>query len=491
MRKEITACLIVKDEASNIRRCLDSINDICDEIIVIDTGSTDGTLEILSERGIEPTIIKWKDDFSYARNIALEKATKEFILSIDADEVLINPSAVIDTINNAQDNIGGWLVEIASPASMTDTNHLYFGKNVRLFRNNLNIRYEGIIHEQITPSIKNAGLLLSNSKIMINHRGYFDKATTLTKHKRNLALLLKAHELEPTNPNHNYYAGKSLMVLKEYATATAMFQKALDLLAADNPMRQQVLNALAHNELLDGDFISANVHAKESIALQQRQMHAYLILGESEFQLGNYEDARKHFKSMLVQRNNNDNILNCVGDYIIPPEEVYFRAGKAALANKQYELASADFKNGLKINPSDVNNIAGLANVMFKLHNFINARNLLSKALKIAPQNTEIANFYQIVTQKLTHTHLSIPEQEQTLSVCMIVRNEETILPKCLNSIKEIADEIIIVDTGSTDRTKEIAKSYGAKLFDFAWIDDFSEAQRFANARDYGLDIIH
>ena len=65
----------------------------------------------------------------------------------------------------------------------------------------------------------------------------------------------------------------------------------------------------------------------------------------------------------------------------------------------------------------------------------------------------------------------------QTISLCMITKNEENCLEQCLNSVKEIADEIIIVDTGSTDKTKEIAKKFNAKIFDFKWCDDFSAAR--------------
>lgn len=74
------------------------------------------------------------------------------------------------------------------------------------------------------------------------------------------------------------------------------------------------------------------------------------------------------------------------------------------------------------------------------------------------------------------------------ISLCMIVRNEEKSLPRCLASVEGLADEIIIVDTGSEDRTKEIAGAYGAVIYDFTWIDDFSAARNYAFSkatRDY------
>lgn len=67
-----------------------------------------------------------------------------------------------------------------------------------------------------------------------------------------------------------------------------------------------------------------------------------------------------------------------------------------------------------------------------------------------------------------------------TISLCMIVKNEEDVLARCLDSVKDIANEIIIVDTGSTDKTKEIARNYTDKIFDFQWIDDFSAARNFS-----------
>ena len=66
------------------------------------------------------------------------------------------------------------------------------------------------------------------------------------------------------------------------------------------------------------------------------------------------------------------------------------------------------------------------------------------------------------------------------ISLCMIVKNEERVLERCLSSVCDLMDEIIIVDTGSTDRTKEIAGKYTSRIYDFTWCNDFSKARNFA-----------
>ncbi len=73
-----------------------------------------------------------------------------------------------------------------------------------------------------------------------------------------------------------------------------------------------------------------------------------------------------------------------------------------------------------------------------------------------------------------------------TVSLCMIVKNEEKVLARCLDSVKDLVDEIIIVDTGSDDRTKEIAAGYTEKLYDFVWTGDFAEARNFSFSKATG-----
>ena len=84
----ISLCMIVKNESAVLARCLDSIADLMDEIIIVDTGSTDNTKEIAAQYTSRIYDFKWTSDFSAARNFSFSKATMEYIYTADADEIL-------------------------------------------------------------------------------------------------------------------------------------------------------------------------------------------------------------------------------------------------------------------------------------------------------------------------------------------------------------------------------------------------------------------
>ena len=80
----------------------------------------------------------------------------------------------------------------------------------------------------------------------------------------------------------------------------------------------------------------------------------------------------------------------------------------------------------------------------------------------------------------------AVPVRTVRISLTMIVKNEEANLPHCLESVAGLFDEIVVVDTGSKDRTREIAREFGARVFDFVWVDDFAAARNAALARATG-----
>lgn len=170
----VSLCLIVKDDARMLPRCLKSVRSLVREVIVVDTGSTDETKEIAKDFGARTFALAWHNDFAEARNFSLNQATSEWILVLDADEVLVYDSEK-DFAKLLEDpEIDGYFVKIVnllgSPPELDTSEDL----DIRLFRNKPDYRFEGSINEQIRPVItRSAGeKALKRAPLTIYHDGF-------------------------------------------------------------------------------------------------------------------------------------------------------------------------------------------------------------------------------------------------------------------------------------------------------------------------------
>ena len=144
----ITAALIARDEERVIDDCLASVQGHVDEIIVVDTGSRDATPDIVRRRGGRLLHRAWDDDFAAPRNMALDAATGDWILYIDADERLIVPASLSLRDELTPRDLAGMLVNFRPKLNYTE----YL--EIRLFRNDPRIRFSGVIHERIMPHFR-------------------------------------------------------------------------------------------------------------------------------------------------------------------------------------------------------------------------------------------------------------------------------------------------------------------------------------------------
>ena len=225
--KTLSVCMIVKDEEKNIKRCLESIKDLADEIIVVDTGSSDNTVEILKEYNVKIGYFKWNKNFSDARNKSLEMATKDWILFLDADEQIPDEEIpkIKDLINNTPlEAINFRLVNIVQNNNFGDSLVL------RLFKNNPNYRFVGKMHEQISLSItkisgdKSIGL----SDIKILHYGYDPQSCDInSKIERNLNLL-ESYDENEKNGYYYYSLGNEYSRINNFEKALNSYYKAFD-----------------------------------------------------------------------------------------------------------------------------------------------------------------------------------------------------------------------------------------------------------------------
>ena len=200
---KVTAVIIVLNEERCIERCLDSLINSVDEIIVVDTGSTDSTLNILDKyTNIQLYKYSWENDFAKARNFAKSKVTSGWIFFIDADEWL-NNSPILGNFLNHFNNFPNIDSLIISP-SITNSNEHNSLFIPRIFKSNKNINYFGKIHEELRNA--DSELLNMSFNLEINHDGY-DNNVIDSKEKihRNISLLKDMIEIEPNNPRWVYF----------------------------------------------------------------------------------------------------------------------------------------------------------------------------------------------------------------------------------------------------------------------------------------------
>lgn len=224
VRPFLTASLIVKNEERVLGDCLASIAPVVDEIVIADTGSTDRSREIAESYGARVIDFPWTGEFAAARNAALEASRGRWILYIDADERLAPTSREqVHSMLAAHDLVAArlWL----RPA----TGFTIF-REYRLFLNHPEIRFQGIIHEKVTPDIKRLaetqGLRVALVDLFLDHVGY--DGPQEHKHRRNLPLLQAELARDSENAYNWHHLGRVHEGLGDRPAALKAWQRALE-----------------------------------------------------------------------------------------------------------------------------------------------------------------------------------------------------------------------------------------------------------------------
>lgn len=209
----LSVCLIVLNEASRLREALDSVREVADEILVADTGSTDGTADLAASLGARVSRFGWIDDFAAARNYVFGHARGEWILSLDADECLEDPRTLPLLTGDAyrvrivDDGVESW--------------------RVRLFRRAAAPPMVGRIHERFDPP-----LTAQDSEVRLIHTGY-SGGPSEAKHRRNLPLLMAELREHPDRMDIRVELARTLSAVAD-PRATVAVDEALSLVDPDS-----------------------------------------------------------------------------------------------------------------------------------------------------------------------------------------------------------------------------------------------------------------
>ncbi len=229
-RPLLSLCMIVKDEAENLPRCLKSVQGIVDEIIVVDTGSTDETPKIAQRYGAKVIPFEWTGSFSDARNESLKHATGEWILWLDADEALAEGKERLRVLLEESADCDGFVLPMVSFTGFRSHREGHVHPAFRLFRNLKGIRFERDLHEQITLSIRS---LKPEAKfgvlpVWIEHYGYLVPIVQRKqKVQRNLDLAKKELKANPFDPFAWFNLGREYLRLQQWERAFYCLRRAM------------------------------------------------------------------------------------------------------------------------------------------------------------------------------------------------------------------------------------------------------------------------
>ena len=240
----LSLCMIVRDNEDTIGACLDSIYPWVDEIVVVDTGSRDQTIEICESFGARILHFPWCDDFSAARNVSLGPATGDWLFWMDSDDIISGDQGkrlrALAYANHAPATLG-YIVQVQCPSG--DDGQMTVVDHVKLFRNLPSLKFEHRIHEQILPAIRRAGGKVEFTDIFIVHTGSRQTDETRAKKlERDFRILELDLQERPDHPFILFNLGMTCEDAGEYERAEQYLKKCIE---RSNPGESQLRKAWA------------------------------------------------------------------------------------------------------------------------------------------------------------------------------------------------------------------------------------------------------
>jgi glycosyltransferase involved in cell wall biosynthesis len=316
--------MIVKNEEKYLARCLSSVNDVADEIVIVDTGSSDKTIEIAESFSAKIFHFDWVNDFSAARNFALSKCSGDWILYLDADEEL-NPNCIEELLKYKSHLPAGVYCSVKSLGASRSNGSVM--KYPRIFANVPGIEFVGKVHEQIVDSLKQNKIPLVDSSIEIVHYGYaVDDESLKEKKERNLSLLL-SNENKKNNIYDRLKLIQTLISLDKYDEAES---RTNDLLKSKNICVVDISLAsfyMAQIKFEKNDLKSANYFALKSYTKLNDKPDLNYLLYLINLRTNNIEEA---LKFILICIKSNKRLFNDKSNFesenILDQTDLYLRS---------------------------------------------------------------------------------------------------------------------------------------------------------------------
>ncbi|EIJ78038.1 glycosyl transferase family 2 [Bacillus methanolicus PB1] len=298
---DISLCMIVKNEETHLEQCLNSVSNLVREIIVGDTGSEDGSIDIARQFGARVISVKWEQDFAKARNEVLDQATCSWILVLDADEKASNWDITELEKLLADTSVYGYYVQIVSYVGEADSREFITDSVCRLFRNDPRIRFRGKIHEEAAQSISELpGSPLLFSKLKIDHYGYLkSEIDRKNKAHRNQSIIHEALREAPQDLLLRYALATEYFQIEEYEEASNILLSLLDTIDTGPGFVSDLYLKAAYSLFMLGKDVHASEVIKKGLIHYADFSDLYEIQASLLLRQGRTLDAYKTLQTSL------------------------------------------------------------------------------------------------------------------------------------------------------------------------------------------------
>lgn len=297
--------MIVKNEEDFIEQCLQSVQKLVNEIIIVDTGSSDQTINICKNYNASIFSYEWNDHFAEARNYGLSKASGNWILWLDADEKLeVQKSKLIQDAIQQTNALMIYMpiVNYYGQSLPIQEEDAFIYYQPRLFRNHVGIRFTNRIHEtlQLPQSLESSHDIVSIDT-EIYHYGYFKKITDQrNKSRRNLQVLFKEFQDSSHSPWIEYHLASEFYRLKEYQTAFNYINKSILGFLQQGYTPPALLYRLKYDILFETkSYEVASFSIDKVLLLYPDYVDLHFLKGLFLFQIKNYPAAIASFDKCL------------------------------------------------------------------------------------------------------------------------------------------------------------------------------------------------
>jgi len=386
----LSLCLIVKNGAEYLQQCLASVQSVVSEMIVVDTGSTDDTLEMAQKFGAVVRHFLWIDDFSAARNFSLSLASGDWILVLDADEELdpLSRPDIGRIINQTDSDI--YYVNILSQRTVDGYQSNFMNSLPRLFRNSVGIQFEGRIHEQILPSAQRLSLRVANSNIKIIHHGYDgDQQKQSQKLQRNLFLLKKELAENPGNSFARFHLGETLTLLKGFPAAVSAYQSALE-----NSLPEHLIPIVYQN--LGNVYLKLEQYqqtlkqCEKAIQLKPGLFMAYIFSALAYKKMGDTQKVVKKLEKIVDLVNKNDTSNHIKYETIPDMAYVFTLLGHGYAELKKNQQALESYQFAIKHGSRFYDTYSGMGDLLFAQNQYRLSLNHYQQAFRLGARDNSI-----------------------------------------------------------------------------------------------------